>query len=62
MNRVRLVKKDYQKLIRAMPQDHPPQNIENRYALHEIDHSPDEHRTICYTMGVYRDKPHSNPH
>jgi hypothetical protein len=42
MNRARIVKKDYQKLLKGLPQDHPPHaNVENRYALNDIDHSPD---------------------
>lgn len=52
------MKKDYQKLLRGLPQDHPPHNhnLENRYDPVADDHSPDEHRTICYTTGVYREK------
>jgi hypothetical protein len=42
MNRVRIVKRDYQKLLKGLPQDHAPHvNVKNRYELNDFDHSSD---------------------
>jgi hypothetical protein len=50
------VKKDYQKLLKGLPQDHPPHLLDHRYGYQEYEQSPEEPRTICYTTGVYKDK------
>jgi len=61
MNRVRIVKKDYQKLLKGLPQDHPPHLLDHRYGHPEHEHSPDDYRTICYTTGVYKEKSVGKP-